>query len=494
MNLLRGLAWTLCLEAMLATVLLGCAEQAVPARCVPGTAAACVCRDGRAGAQACTIDATFAACACDGCADGASYRCACRDGRAGLATCERGVVQTCACFDPLPEPCVAGARRACECADASEGSQRCEADGRFGACVCGTSCESGSAVACACADGLSGVARCEGSSWGVCLCPEPDAAVDIPNDDAGADAPVAPPMDAGLPPEPSCPPCGCETIEPTIAPGPRRTLHAGAEYPRWFVNEEGYVGVRDGEAILLDREGVVRARHVAPARRYYVGASGTERSLVVWTDTEIEVLSPALELVRTIALRTPCALGFVLPCGRLVCIDRTTVTYDLSTGTWTLGTSSIEATAFGLWWVGRGFQVPDRDAVLYNTSPETSYLRWVEGSIPVTSVLPATFLAVGPSLAITAAGEIRSLERCGEEGSPGCFALVGSVGHAVARAAWGDGSFYILNDFLLERIEVDTGALSTLEVDLPGSQLLYDPWSRSVISVEYATVEVVPVP
>jgi hypothetical protein len=260
------------------------------------------------------------------------------------------------------------------------------------------------------------------------------------------------------------------------------------------VNEEGYVGVRDGEAILLDREGVVRATHVAPARRYYVGASSTERSLVVWTHTEIEVLSPALELVRTIALRSPCRLGVVLPCGRLVCIDHTTVTYDLSTGTWTLGASGIEPYDFDLWSADRGHAVPDRDAVLYNTSPETTYLRWVEGSMPVTSALPATFLAVGPSLAITASGEIRSLEGCGEGDATRCFALVGSVGHDIAHAAWGDGSFYVRNGFVLERLEVDTGALSTLEVGFPGSQLLYDPWSRSVISVDYATVEVVPVP
>ena len=494
MKLLRGLAWTFCLEAMVATALLGCAERAATARCVPGMAATCICRDGRAGAQACTSEGTFAACACDGCAEGQAYRCACRDGRAGLATCEGGVVQTCACFDPLPEPCLAGARRACECADASEGSQRCEADGRFGACVCGMSCESGSAVACACADGRSSVARCEGSSWGVCLCPEPDAAVDIPNDDAGADAPVAPPIDAGLPPEPSCPACGCETIEPTIAPGPRRTLHAGAEYPQWFVTEEGYVGVRAGDVILLDREGVVRATHVAPARRYYVGASATERSLVVWTHTEIEVLSPALELVRTIALRSPCRLGVVLPCRRLVCVDRTTVTYDLSTGAWTLGASSIEPDGFDLWSAERGHAVPDRDAFIRNTWPDSTYVRWVDGSLRVTAVFPSTVVAVGPGLAITVSGEIRSLEGCGEEGSTGCFALVGSVGHDLARAAWGDGSFYVVRGFVLERLEVDTGALSTLEVGFPGSQLLYDPWSRSVIGVDYATVGVVPVP
>jgi N-methylhydantoinase B/oxoprolinase/acetone carboxylase alpha subunit len=64
----------------------------------------------------------------------------------------------------------------------------------------------------------------------------------------------------------------------------------------------------------------------------------------------------------------------------------------------------------------------------------------------------------------------------------------------VARAVWGDGSFYVMRAFVLERFEVDTGALSTLEVDLPGTQLLYDRWSQSVVSIDYASIEVVPVP
>jgi hypothetical protein len=147
-----------------------------------------------------------------------------------------------------------------------------------------------------------------------------------------------------------------------------------------------------------------------------------------------------------------------------------------------------------LWSVGLGYEVPNRDALVYNAGPDATYLRWVDGSLRTTAVFPSSVVAVGPGLAITALGEIRSLEGCGEEGSTRCFALVGSVGHDVARAVWGDGSFYVMRAFVLERFEVDTGALSTLEVDLPGTQLLYDRWSQSVVSIDYASIEVVPVP
>jgi hypothetical protein len=316
------------------------------------------------------------------------------------------------------------------------------------------------------------------------------------DDDAGADAPhfTDAATDAGLPPEPACPACGCETISSGV-PGARRTLHADGEHPIWLVTEEGYVGVRSNRVALLDRDGTERASHAPPFGRYYIGGARTGRSVVVWTSTEIEVLEPALDLVRTIAFRGPCFMGVVLACGQLACIDRTTITYDLETGASRLGTAPLDATAVDLWSTGRLVPVPDRHAVLFLGWPEPRYLRLLDGSIASTASSPSGVRAVGPNLAMMDSGEVRSLEGCGEADATRCFARVGSVGHDVDYAAWGsDGSFYVRRGFVLERFEPSTGALSTVAVDFPGTRLAYDPWSHSVISVDYATVEVVPVP
>jgi hypothetical protein len=139
--------------------------------------------------------------------------------------------------------------------------------------------------------------------------------------------------------------------------------------------------------------------------------------------------------------------------------------------------------------------VPDHDAIVHNEWPGALYLRWIGGSVPVTAVLSSTVLAVGPSVAITRSGEVRSLAGCGDADDTRCFALVGSVGHEIAAATWGDGAFYLRSGAVFERFEPSTGTLTPLDAALAYSQqLAYDAWSDSVVYGEDGSGQLVIMP
>lgn len=83
------------------------ASSALP-RCVPGAAASCGCSDGRTGAQVCTADGVFGACACSGLPPDRNP----------------------------PARCVPNMAVGCVCDDLRMGVQTCGADGSYGACRC----------------------------------------------------------------------------------------------------------------------------------------------------------------------------------------------------------------------------------------------------------------------------------------------------------------------------------------------------------------------
>jgi hypothetical protein len=436
------------------------------------------------GAEFCLADGRYGACDCAACSEGTSQACTCADGRAGIATCEGDLVGECECLDPAALPCVPGARYACSCVGGAEGTQDCSVDRTLEHCQCGASrCEHGRIAACPCPGAEIGGTECWYGSWQPCQCRGTDAALPpVP------DAAVV--LDAGLPPEPECPACGCTPpVVPMAIETPSVSTITSPGLPLgWFPFEEGYVVVTAAGASLYGRDGTVRSEHRTGPLRPYLEAVRYDAFVAAVTETQIDVLAPTMTLIRSIPLVHSRVAGlpgnaWPLPCHRLLHFGG--ATYDLDT--------SRVVERFPAVGLGIDAAVPDRDAFLSSAQ----YARWSGAALVPTSSGPGSrALAVGHSSIFTSDRGVLSLDGCADGDSTHCLAPLRWFDLTVSLATYSlDQSFYFQTTARgLWRYEPTSGVLSFLgEADEVPNHLDHDPWGNVLIARSWFGARLVPI-
>ena len=292
------------------------------------------------------------------------------------------------------------------------------------------------------------------------------------------DAAVVP--DAGLPPEPECPACGCTPpVVPTAIETPTVTTIATPAPPLgWFAFEEGYVVVTAEAGYLYGRDGVVLAQHEAPSLRPYLEVVRYDTFVAAITETQIDVLAPTMTLVRSIPLEYSTVAdrpgnAWPLPCHRLLHLGG--ATYDLDTSRVVERFPAVSS--------GISAVVPDRDAFLWLGQ----YARWTGSELLPTSPgrLESVLAVVGHSSVFTSDRGVVSLDGCAEGDSARCFAPVRWVSGSVGPATYSlDQSFYFQTSFReLWRYEPTSGQLGFLgDADELLNHIEHDPWGGVIVA------------
>jgi hypothetical protein len=140
MNLMKTLP-----ALALATLACGAGTPPTMQMCTAGTTNACVCPNGKSGAQVCdALGSGYGTCTCvepepQKCQSGQSQACMCPDQTTSVQTCKSdSTFGLCQC-SPNPNACLAGLQRACMCSGGDMGQQLCGATGAFYDCVCASS-------------------------------------------------------------------------------------------------------------------------------------------------------------------------------------------------------------------------------------------------------------------------------------------------------------------------------------------------------------------
>ena len=458
--------WVLALFVV--TTIASCVPE--PVRCVPGASAACRCGESL-GSTTCDAQGRYAVCVCSTtCREGTLLACRCEDGRVGLQRClADGERSTCAC----DARCVEGETGRCSCGESLEGRVTC-VDGVLGACDCWmATCVTDSTLECVCSGGALSVRRCVGGSFGACEC---------------SDAPVVPPpIDAGLT-ERCAPPASVpEPLEGLSPPG--GWSHVVESLPVLVdARADGYVVVTRTQAVLLDRDGLERARYTSDLD--IVAATLLDEGGVVIADRgRLRVLDDAFEVRASHLLAASCTAVVDVGCGRALCAEGGAVaSYELASGA--RRESPLRVT-------GPLLRTYAEDLVIAN-GPLLRVLR--DGSVVMRSPrFEAPTVPFGPGAGVVDRDRVvRDLTTCADptiDGSAPCGEALGAVpfeGHGVAMDGDAAGYLYVVgfdvatSRHAIERYDVRTGTLVSRAVTSEVRErfprmLAHDPWGERVL-------------
>ncbi len=438
------------------------------------------------------------------CVPGASVACHC-DESPGGATCDgEGRYGTCVCSSTCRE----GTLIACRCEDDRVGLQTCLTAGDRTPCVCEPRCVEGEMALCSCGESLDGRVTCVDGALTACDCRVATCVPDSTREcvcSGGAlsvrrcvgrsfgacecsDAPVVtPPIDAGVldrcAPAPSVP----TPLEGLSPPG---TWSHPVDSPPVLIDarEDGYVVVTRTRAVLLDREGTELARYTSDLD--IVAAALLDEGGVVIADRgRLRVLDDALAVRATHLLATACLSVVDVGCGRVLCAEGGTVTsYELATGERRVSPLSLTGTLLRTF--GEDLVIGGGSIVL--ALPDGS-------SMARSPRFEPPWTPFGPGAGVVGReGAVMDLTRCAEptlDPSAPCAEVVGSLPLGASGAPRdGDaaGFFYTIDlDVAVSRWSIlrwDVRAslrLSMAVTSLSTTQfpraVAHDPWGRRVL-------------